>query len=207
MYKHPRPADFFRMMEEATAVDLDWFWRGWFFTTDNVDVSVEDVQWYKLTAQQPNIENKTKNVKAGDLNASASGKAVADFSKGPKPFTMLNTPDKAYGEFRSRIDDNAVRQKLEGKNIYEVKFKNNGGLVTPLIIEWTYKDGTKETEYIPAEIWRTNENEASKVFIKDKEVTNITFDPNAALADVDESNNVFPKKVAESKFDQFKKNK
>jgi NADH:ubiquinone oxidoreductase subunit len=207
MYKHPRPADFFRMMEEATAVDLDWFWRGWFFTTDNVDVSVEDVQWYKLASQQPNIENKTKNVKAGDLNAGASGKAVADFSQGPKPFTMLNTPDKAYGEFRSRIDDNTVRQKLEGKNIYEVKFKNNGGLVTPLIIEWTYKDGTKETEYIPAEIWRTNENEASKVFIKDKEVTNVAFDPNAALADVDDSNNIFPKKVADSKFDQFKKNK
>jgi hypothetical protein len=207
MYKHPRPADFFRMMEEATAVDLDWFWRGWFFTTDNVDISLEDVQWYKLTSQQPNIENKTRNVKAGDLNASTPGKSAADFSQGPKPFTMLNTPDKAYGEFRSRIDDNAVRQKLEGKNIYEVKLRNNGGLVTPLIIEWSYKDGTKETEYIPAEIWRTNENEVSKVFIKDKEVTNVTFDPNAVLADVDPGNNMFPKKVAESKFDQFKKNK
>ncbi|SKC75342.1 hypothetical protein SAMN05660236_3231 [Ohtaekwangia koreensis] len=206
MYKHPRPADFFRMMEEATAVDLDWFWRGWFFTTDNVDVSVEDVKWFKLKTQQATIENKTKNVKAGDLSAKASDKVNTDFSQGPLPFTMLNTPEQAYGEFRSRIDDNVVRQKLEGKNIYQVKFKNNGGLVTPLVIEWTYKDGTKETENIPAEIWRTNENEVSKVFIKEKEVASIAFDPKGELADVDDNNNTFPKKATESKFDQFKKN-
>jgi NADH:ubiquinone oxidoreductase subunit len=206
MYKHPRPADFFRMMEEATAVDLDWFWRGWFFTTDNVDVSVEDVKWFKLKTQQATIENKTKNVKAGDLSAKASDKVNPDFSQGPLPFTMLNTPEQAYGEFRSRIDDNVVRQKLEGKNIYQVKFKNNGGLVTPLVIEWTYKDGTKEIENIPAEIWRTNENEVSKVFIKEKEVASIAFDPKGELADVDDNNNTFPKRAAESKFDQFKKN-
>jgi NADH:ubiquinone oxidoreductase subunit len=206
MYKHPRPADFFRMMEEATAVDLDWFWRGWFFTTDNVDVSVEDVKWFKLKTQQATVENKTKNVKAGDLSAKASDKVNTDFSQGPLPFTMLNTPEQAYGEFRSRIDDNVVRQKLEGKNIYQVKFKNNGGLVTPLVIEWTYKDGTKEIENIPAEIWRTNENEVSKVFIKEKEVASIAFDPKGELADVDDNNNTFPKRAAESKFDQFKKN-
>jgi len=87
-----------------------------------------------------------------------------------------------------------------------VKFKNNGGLVTPLVIEWTYKDGTKEIENIPAEIWRTNENEVSKVFIKEKEVASIAFDPKGELADVDDNNNTFPKKAAESKFDQFKKN-
>ncbi|HEY9046186.1 MAG TPA: M1 family metallopeptidase [Ohtaekwangia sp.] len=205
MYKHPRPADFFRMMEEATAVDLDWFWRGWFFTTDNVDISVEDVKWYKLNTAQANVENKNKTAKAGDLSAKATDKPNSDFSQGPQPFTVLNTEDKAYGEFRSRIDDNAVRQKLDGKNIYQVKFKNNGGLVMPLLIEWTYKDGSKEVENIPAEIWRTNENEVNKVFVKEKEVVNIALDPNSDLADVDVSNNVFPKKPAESKFDQFKK--
>jgi hypothetical protein len=205
-YKHPRPADFFRLMEEATAVDLDWFWRGWFFSTDHVDLSVEDVKWFKLNMPQATVENKAKNVKGGTLNANASGKPATDFSQGPLPFTMVNTPDKAYGEFRSRIDDNAVRGKLENKNIYQVTFKNNGGLVMPLIIEWTYKDGTKEIERIPAEIWRTNESEVNKVFVKEKEVVNIALDPNLELADVDTNNNVFPKKaVADSKFDQFKK--
>ncbi|WP_333818609.1 M1 family metallopeptidase [Ohtaekwangia sp.] len=205
MYRHPRPADFFRMMEEATAVDLDWFWRGWFFTTDNVDISVDNVKWYKLRTTQADIENKSKTVKTGDLNAKATDKSSADFSQGPQPFTVLNTDEKAYGEFRSHIDDNAVRQKLAGKNIYQIQFRNNGGLVMPLIIEWTYKDGSKETEMLPAEIWRTNENEVNKVFIKDKEVVSIVLDPNSEIADVDISNNVFPKKPVESKFDQFKK--
>jgi hypothetical protein len=108
------------------------------------------------------------------------------------------------GEFRNAVDDNAIRQKLEGKNIYELKFKNIGGLVTPLIIEWTYTDGSKEIDRIPAEIWRNNEVEISKVFIKHKEVANIVVDPNFELADVEVSNNTFPKKT-QSKFDQFKK--
>jgi hypothetical protein len=202
-YKHPKPADLFRILEEATATDLDWFWRGWFFTTDNVDVSVEDVKWFKLKAQQSDPENKNKTVKSGDLSAAA--KTNTDFSSEPQEFTLTNTPEQLYGEFKSRVDDNAVRQKLQGKNIYEVKFKNRGGLVTPLIIEWTYKDGTKELEKIPAEVWRINEEEITKVFIKDKEVTNVVLDPKNDLADVDETNNTFPKTPAASQFDTFKK--
>jgi hypothetical protein len=205
MFKHPKPADFFRTMEDASAVDLDWFWRGWFFTTDHVDISVEDVKWYRLKTQTTDLENKGKNVKAGDLSASTS--MTNDFSKGPQEFTLINTPEKFYGEFLSRVDDNAIRKRLEGKNIYEVKFKNRGGLVMPLVIEWTFKDGSKEIERIPAEVWRINEKEISKVFVKDKEVTNILFDPNFELADVEANNNVFPKKPEESKFDQFKKDK
>jgi hypothetical protein len=205
MFKHPKPADFFRTMEDASAVDLDWFWRGWFFTTDHVDISVEDVKWFKLKTQSTDVENKGKTVKSGDLTASTT--SANDFSKGPQEFTLINTPERFYGEFLSRVDDNAIRKKLEGKNIYEVKFKNRGGLVMPLVIEWTFKDGSKEIERIPAEVWRINENEITKVFIKDKEVTNIVFDPNFELADVEQNNNVFPKKAEESKFDQFKKEK
>jgi aminopeptidase N len=200
-FKQPKPADFFRTMEDASAVDLDWFWRGWFFTTDNVDVEVSDVKWFQLKTDKANPENKNIKAKTGDLNAQSSN----DFSAGPQPFTLINTPDNVYGEFKNKIDDNAIRGKLEGKNIYQIKFKNVGGLVTPLVIEWTYKDGSKETERIPAEVWRTNETEITKVFVKDKEVTNIILDPNFELADVDMNNNVFPKKTTESKFDQFKK--
>jgi hypothetical protein len=205
MYKHPRPADFFRTLEDASAVDLDWFWRGWFFGTDNVEVELDEVKWFKLRSEKADPEKKTVKASQGDLNAKKDSKA-SDFSSGPEEFTLVNTPDQLYGEFKSRVDDNAVRQKLTGKNIYQLKFKNNGGLVTPLVIEWTYKDGSKEIERIPAEVWRVNENEITKVFVKDKEVVNIVMDPNAELADVDVSNNSFPKKSTESKVDQFKKN-
>jgi hypothetical protein len=202
-YKHPTPADFFRTMEDASAVDLDWFWRGWFYTTDNVDIAVDEVKWFRLKSTKVDPENKNKTVQQGDL-AQGDKKSATDFSGGPEDFTLVNTSDRAYGEFRSRLDDNAVRQKLEGKNIYQVKFKNIGGLVMPLVIEWTFKDGSKEIERIPAEIWRLNENEVTKVFVKEKEVVNIVLDPNFELADTEMTNNVFPKKPTESKFDQFK---
>ncbi len=205
MFKHPKPADFFRLLEDASAVDLDWFWRGWFYSTDHVDMSVEEVKWFKLKTQTTDPENKSKNVKSGDLAAKSEAKTSTDFSAGPQPFTLINTPEQFYGEFKSRVDDNQIRQKLENKNIYEIKFKNNGGLVMPLIIEWTYVDGTKEREVIPAEVWRINEQELTKVFIKEKEVASVNLDPNQDLADIDPSNNSFPKKPTDSKFDVFKK--
>jgi hypothetical protein len=119
---------------------------------------------------------------------------------------MINTEDRAYGEFKNKINDADVRAKIAGKNLYEITLKNKGGLVTPVIIEWTYKDGSKELETIPAEIWRINEWEVKKVFMKDKEVTNVVIDPAGATADVNLTDNVFPKKPAETKFDQLKKN-
>jgi hypothetical protein len=205
-YKHPRPADLFRTMEDLSAVDLDWFWRGWFFGTDNVDIELSEVKWYKMNNQTVDPESKTPKTQQGDL-AAQNKNEMTDFSQGAKPLTVSNTPDNFYGQFLSRIDDNEVRKNLEGKNLYQLKFKNVGGLITPIIIEWTFKDGSKEIDRLPAEVWRLNENEISKVFVKDKEVTNIVVDPNAELADIETSNNVFPKpKQTESKFDQLKKN-
>jgi hypothetical protein len=138
------------------------------------------------------------------LSASGANQNT-DFSGGPQEFTVTNTPDEIYRDFRSRVDDNEIRAQLEGKNIYQVTFKNVGGLVTPLVIEWTYKDGSKEIERIPAEIWRLNETVATKVFLKEKEVVNISLDPNYELADTEIANNHFPKRQVNSKFDQFKK--
>ena len=205
-FKHPKPADFFRTMEDASAVDLDWFWRGWFYTTDNVDLTVDEVKWFKVKNTQVDPEKKNVTVKQGDVGAKQSGGKAADFSNGPQEFTVINTPDNYYGEFKNRINDNDVRQKLENKNIYEVTLKNTGGLISPVIIEWTFKDGTKELERIPAEVWRTNEREVKKIFVKEKEVINIVIDPNLETADINVNDNVFPKKPAENKFDQFKKN-
>ena len=204
-FKHPKPSDFFRTMEDASAVDLDWFWRGWFYTTDNVDLTVDEVKWYKVKSMQVDPEKKNVTVKQGDLAAKSTKEKLADFSNGPQEFTVINTPDQDYRDFRNRLDDNAIRQKLEGKNLYEVTLKNSGGLVSPVIIEWTFKDGSKELERIPAEIWRSNEVEVKKVFVKDKEVVNIVIDPNLETADTNVSDNVFPKKAGENNFDQIKK--
>jgi hypothetical protein len=204
-FKHPKPADFFRTMEDASAVDLDWFWRGWFYTVDNVDVELDEVKWFKVRSEQKDLENKNIKAKQGDLAAKSKDK-LTDFSGGAQEFTMINTDDRMYGEFKNKINDGDVRKRLADKNLYEITLKNKGGLVTPVIIEWTFKDGTKEIEKIPAEIWRVNETEVKKVFMKDKEVTNVVIDPDGATADVNLSDNVFPKKPMESKFDQLKKN-
>lgn len=207
-FKHPKPADFFRTMEEASGVDLDWFWRGWFYSTDHVDVDLAEVKWFRVKSEEVDPEKKKVRVKQGNLAGSGNtgNTAPTDFSDGPKELTLTNTADAYYGEFRNRLDETAIKKKLEGKNIYELKFRNVGGLVTPLVIEWTYRDGSKEIERIPAEIWRKNENEVTKVFVKDKEVTNILVDPNFELADVEMMNNTFPKKAG-SKFDEFKNGK
>jgi hypothetical protein len=205
-YKHPRPADLFRTLEDVSAVDLDWFWRGWFYGTDNVDLELNEVKWFKLNNAVADPEKKNVTVQPGDLASKKDGK-VTDFSSGPQPLTVINTPDANYGQFLSRLDDNAVRKNLENKNLYQLKFKNNGGLISPIVIEWTYKDGTKEIEKVSAEIWRLNEQEVTKIFVKEKEVIGIVVDPNAETADIDTSNNTFPKKAEVNKFDQLKKEK
>lgn len=204
-FKHPKPSDFFRTMEDASAVDLDWFWRGWFYSTDNCDMSIDKVRWFQVSDENQNIENKGKNVKKGDLASGAGNGNNDNFNNGPEPLNLIATDPRLYGEFQNRIDDKAVIAKMKGKNFYEVTMSNKGGLVMPVIIEWTYKDGTKEIEHLPAEIWRTNEHTISKVFVKNKEVTNIVLDPKQETADVDTSDNMFPKVDQPSKFEQFKK--
>ncbi|HYI76523.1 MAG TPA: M1 family metallopeptidase [Chryseolinea sp.] len=205
-FKHPKPADFFRTMEDASAVDLDWFWKGWFYTTDNCDQSIDQVKWFKMRKEEKGVEKKELKIKKGDLASNQGEKKYENFDNGPEPFSLVPTDPRLNGEFRSAVDDKAIMQKLENKNIYEVTLSNKGGLVMPVIIQWTYADGTKEIERIPAEIWRVNEKKVNKVFIKDKEVVTMTLDPNQELTDVDLQDNVFPKRPGSpSKFDSFKK--
>lgn len=206
-FKHPAPADFFRTMEDASAVDLDWFWRGWFYTVDHVDISVDDVRWFKLREDVMEIEGKGKKTKKGDLVVKEMEGQNIDFSQGPQEFSVLDTDDRYYGEFMNRMNDEEIRQKLVGKNLYQIKLSNQGGLVMPLILEFTFTDGAKQTEFVPAEIWRYNENEISKVFYFDKEVKSIVLDPERQTADVDVENNFFPKVQQPSKFDEFKEKK
>jgi Peptidase family M1 domain len=204
-FKHPKPADFFRTLEDASAVDLDWFWRGWFYTTDNCDQSIDQVKWFKLRNTTSDPEKKSVKAQKGDLAQGAGDKKYDNFNNGPEEFSLVETDPRMYGEFTSRIDDKAVMQKLQDKNIYEVTLSNKGGLVMPVVIEWTYKDGSKEIERIPAEIWRVNETKFSKVFVKQKEVASVVLDPQQEVADINMEDNVFPKVQKESKFDELKK--
>ena len=166
MFKHPTPADFFRSMEDASAMDLDWFWRGWFYTTDVTDIGIKDVKKFIK-------EDAEKEVNF-----------IEDMSEG-LTFSSENV------------------EKANSNYFYEITFNKPGGLVMPIIAEYTYKDGSKERKIYPAQIWRYNDNEITKVVKTDKEIVNITIDPDLETADVDTSNNSFPTKL-DSKFDKFK---
>jgi hypothetical protein len=198
-FKHPKPADFFRTMEDASAVDLDWFWKGWFYGTDNVEVEVSDVKWFKIKGEGTQIE---KNVTATAGTLGSDQTEENPFYGQPQELSLSDS--RVRGEYRSEIPNEEIKMRLAGKNLYQVTFKNSGGLVTPLLIEWTFKDGTKELEKIPAEIWRYSESEVNHIFAKDKEVASMVFDPNKQLADVNVENNVFPRKNNQSAFDKAK---
>jgi hypothetical protein len=204
-FKHPMPADFFRTMEDASAVDLDWFWKGWFYTTDANDQTLEEVKWYRVDAAKSRLENKDVQTEQGDLSTGTEGRKSIDFSDGPQALTLLQTDQRFYGEFLSRVDDREIVSKLQNKNIYEITVSNKGGLVMPVVIEWTFRDGTKEVEKIPAEVWRLNEKRFTKVFVKDKEVVNVMVDPNMDTADINIEDNIFPKVYQPSRFDEFRK--
>jgi hypothetical protein len=205
-FKSPEPADFFRTMEDASAVDLDWFWKGWFYTTDYVDIEVSNVRWFKVAVDEKSFENIAQAGKIENKNVDDEGNNV-DFSGGYEQINLTDTESSSYREFMNSVDDDAIRQANANRNLYEITLTNKGGLVMPVIIEWTYADGTKELERLPAEIWRLNETRVTKVFAKYKEVTNITLDPNLETADVKIENNYFPKREVKSKFEKFKDGK
>ena len=220
-FKHPTPADFFRTMEDASAVDLDWFWRGWFYSTDHVDISLESVNLYQLNTQNPEVEkafakNQYENQDdfKGDIENLRSIKEtinekdanIDDFYAKRDIFKVDKLDVKEYEQFKTRNKD-----KLDllnaGKYFYELNFKNIGGLVMPLIIQINYTDQTSEIIRIPAEIWRRHEVNVSKVFILDKEVSSFRLDPLLETADTDLYNNAWPREVIPSRYDLFKERK
>ena len=202
-FKSPMPADFFRTMEDASAIDLDWFWRGWFYSTDHVDMSIDNVTYFRT--QTPEEDKPVE----GQLKDASLQNPLLESSKF---FNLLPTDADLYDqlgigfEFRSRLDDPQILKKYENKHIYLVDFSNIGGLVMPIVIEWIYKDGTKEIEKIPAEIWRKKETKTKRLFIKDKQAISLSIDPRNELADADAENNIFPRpKDSLSEVESFKK--
>ena len=208
MFKHPTPADFFRTMEDASAVDLDWFWRGWFYTTDFVDIGVKGVKQF-FVSDEPSKEvlEMLRNY----------GMTQADLP--PVVYTMVEDNEDFKSEYKSGgplehsqelkayMDENSSESDVSltiPKNFYEISFEKPGGLVMPLIVDYTYADGSKERVKYPVQVWRKNDNEMKKVVATDKEIIGIEVDPDEETADIDLSNNSWPKTLKMSEFDQFK---
>jgi hypothetical protein len=204
-FKHPTPADFFRTMEDASAVDLDWFWNGWFYTTDNVDMEVADVTWYKLDNQ---INTESASINKDKLKKKRKGEESENIeSKGYTADDTITPEDKLITPLPLKTSlSGADEITNKNQNFYEVKLRNKGGLVMPVILQFNYRDGSSEIKHLPAEIWRLNDEEVTKVFVLDKEIENVVLDPFKETADVEESNNHFPPKDIPSDFQKFKEN-
>ena len=205
MFKHPSPADFFRTMEDASAMDLDWFWRGWFYTTDYNDIGVKDVKKFYLTDQP--TEAAKKLAKRYNMNlADYEGKFV--FFEQEKEGVPVDSKkaleiDVIKNHMATMTEEQRATLKEAPNFFYQVTFEKPGGLVMPIIVELEYVDGSKERHTFPAQIWMKNDEEVTKVFRTTKAIKKITLDPDLETADIDTSNNSWPKKD-DSKFDKFK---
>jgi hypothetical protein len=228
-FKHPTPADFFRTMEDASGEDLDWFWRGWFFSTDACDIALDSVKVARADANAfvPGSREATAQVRLAKPQVNDFDDISKIRNRQDSSITFLTDKDTTLHDFYWRYArglepydsaiytapvpasaeklDAAAAQKFGSKYYYELQFSNKGGLVMPIIIEWTYKDGSKEIERIPAQVWRLNETKVTKFFMKDKEVASIRLDPMRETADIDESNNTWGgTTAAPSRFALFK---
>jgi aminopeptidase N len=218
-FRHPSPADFFRTMEDASAVDLDWFWRGWFFTTDHVDISLDEVKWMQIDTRNPKNEairrSKEDAEKPMDISLSRDRKQISEtyIEKDPSlhdyytqrnPYAVTTLDELEYQEFLASLTEEEKAFLNSGKNFYEITFKNIGGLVMPLILRFEYTDGTEEIRKIPAEIWKMSTATVTKIFVTDKEVLRITLDPYLETADTDITNNAWPAAPVPSRFQMFK---
>ncbi|MGB5497722.1 MAG: M1 family metallopeptidase [Maribacter sp.] len=208
-FKHPTPEDFFRTMEDASAVDLDWYWRGWFYTTDYVDIGVKGIKKYyvsdkpsKKMQEYMAARNLTEadfpplvylaDEESEDFDPNLKGMAPSESSKTLKEFMMDNM---------TAAERAAVK---EPKFFYEVTFDKPGGIPMPLIVEYTYADGSTENITYPPEIWRKNDAEVKLVLSSQSELVGVVVDPKAETADIDTTNNSWPKKESQNDFDKFK---
>ena len=204
MFKNPSPADFFRTMEDASGVDLDWFWRGWFYSIDHVDIELADIKWFKLDTKNPDIEKPYKK----ELNDSVpthiihqrdevdipvraidADTALADFYNEYDPLEITAKDTAEYEKYLGKLEPSQINLLNSDDNYYQLTFKNIGGLVMPLVIEFEFENGHKTIERIPAEIWIKNTKRISKVFIFDKIVKRVVLDPHQELVDANYDNN------------------
>ncbi|MFT6678674.1 MAG: hypothetical protein ACJAZG_001346, partial [Granulosicoccus sp.] len=204
----------------ASAVDLDWFWRGWFYTTDHCDISVDSVKWFQIDTRNPTIEkafdgnqasnepvglNHTRNLKDVPNTMLENDPTLKDFYSSFDQYKVTSNDQEEYADLMSNLtkDDKALLSMKN--NFYQLTFSNKGGLVMPLILEFTFNDGTKTIERIPAEIWKKDNETINKLFVFEKEVTDIVLDPLLETADTDLDNNFWPPRMVPTRFELFKK--
>jgi hypothetical protein len=219
-FKHPNPADFFRTMEDASGVDLDWFWRGWFYTTEHVDIALEEVKWFQVNTQNPEVEkglarsvDKRKPEFIGDIrNREEIPTSVMEARPDLKDFYntydqyAVDVADKAaYQRYRDSLNENeaGILDSMAAKHFYELRFANKGGLVMPIILRLTYEDNSQEVIQVPAEIWRKRSDSVSKIFITDQPLVAVELDPFLETADTDVGNNFWPPRPQPSRFKLF----
>lgn len=218
-FKHPMPADFFRTMEDASGVDLDWFWRGWFYGIEPVDISIEEVKTYILDTQDPRVENPKKKREADDRPKSFSYQKNAeiklkryveekpellDFYNSYDPYQVVEEDVKTFESYYESLTEEEKGLLGEKKFYHVIKFKNVGGLVMPILLQFNTEDGNKEIVRIPAEIWRRNEAEVTKVFTTSSPLEKVILDPYFETADIDSENNKFPMEAAVDRFKLYK---
>ncbi|MGV3527925.1 MAG: M1 family metallopeptidase [Flavisolibacter sp.] len=228
-FKHPTPADFFRTMEDASGEDLDWFWRGWFYGTEATDISLDSVkvaradftdnlpgrlqsrtfkQKMPAPLSTPDNISRTRNLQDTSIHFQVDvDTTVRDFYwRYARGLEKVDTTTEYTATRDAMVEpaDAESRSQYANKYFYELNFSNKGGLVMPIILEWTYADGSKEVERIPAQIWRHNENKVTKFFMKDKQVTGIRLDPFEETADIDVSNNTWGESTPPSRLQVFK---
>ena len=221
MFKRPEPADFFRTMEDASGKDLDWFWRGWFYTTYNVDVGIKSLKLYEIDTKNPDIEKPIQKTKRDELNAKDlidirnkflpkavdKNKKLLDFYNKYDPLDVTDADRREYNKWIKELDSEELKLLSLRKKFYVIELENVGGLVSPVILEIDYKNAKSETIRIPAEIWRKNNDNVRKMIISDKEIVQIEVDPLLETADTDRYNNFWPPKTIESRFQLQKRKK
>jgi len=216
-FKRPTPADFFRTMEDASGTDLDWFWRGWFYTTDAVDISVDGISEYTVSSKDPEVEKAWQRARRAAEPVSVTDQRnqgmprrvdahpeLKDFYNEHDEFTVTNKDRNKFAETTAELEDWEKALLKEGKHLTLVDFSNRGGLVMPLIVELTLKSGQKTIERIPAEVWRYSPAKITKLFVTDEPIVGLTQDPYWETADIDVSNNSWPRKATPSRLELFK---
>jgi len=217
-FKRPTPADFFRSMEDASGKDLDWFWRGWFYTTDHVDIAIDRVTEARIDTKNPETEEAwrkeqetkvaprwiTRQRNDGVARRAEKYPGLLDFYNEHDQYTVTGTQRKEYEGLLKGLEPWEKALLGHGGRIYFVDFSNIGGLVMPLLLDITYADGSHKSLRIPAEIWRRNGHKVTKPILSEKEITAIALDPNAETADSDTYNNNWPRKAIPSRLELFK---
>jgi len=217
-FKRPTPEDLFRTLEDASGVDLDWFWRGWFYSTDHVDISLEQVNQLTINTQDPEVEKawaeeqhdaepeSLTTKRNADVNYKIHQQPyLADFYNENDEFTVTNADRNEYRKLIEGLNDEQKQMLENGSNFYVLDFANKGGLVMPILLDLHYEDGTKEHVRIPAEVWRRSPESVSKLLIRDKTLTQVIVDPNWETADVDTDNNYWPARAVPSRIELFKR--